>query len=144
MPFTARDVLRRVTITLQDADAVRWTYPELLMWLNDGTREIALMKPNAVGVTINMPLVEGTKQEIPDTAHALLKVVRNVNPETEAGLSVITPIVRQVLDQQMPGWHDSTVIPFAAGYTILAVCWSLSLRSSPCSPASMHTSGCYR
>lgn len=112
MPFTAKDVLKRASTVLQDAGAVRWPLPELLMWLNDATREISLLKPNAVGKTITMPLVEGTRQEIPATAHALLQVVRNMNSVTNEGGQVITPIIRQVLDQQMPGWHDRTVIPF--------------------------------
>lgn len=114
MAFTAKDVISRASIILQDAGAVRWPLPELLTWLNDAAREIAITKPNATAKTVAMELVSGTKQEIPATAHSLLQVVRNVDKTTGVGGKVITPIVRQVLDNQIPGWHDGTALPFAA------------------------------
>lgn len=114
MAFTAKDVLYRASTILQDVGAVRWPYPELLIWLNDGMREIANIKPNATSKTTTMTLIAGTKQEIPATAHSLLEVTRNVNPTTGAGGKAVTPIVRQILDRQIPGWHDSTTLPFSA------------------------------
>ncbi|WP_333826857.1 phage adaptor protein [Pararhodobacter sp.] len=108
MAFTAADVMRKASTILQDAGSVRWPLPELLGWLNDGMREIAILKPTATAATATMDLASGTKQALPDTYHQLLTVVRNVPGR------VITPIVREVLDTQFPGWHDSDVMPFNA------------------------------
>lgn len=112
MAFTAKDVLSRTTTILQDAGAVRWPLSEQLLWLNDATREIAILKPNATAKTVVVPLVAGTKQTIPATAHALIQVTRNVDGANNTPGRVITPIVREVLDAQMPGWHDQTKLPY--------------------------------
>lgn len=108
MPFTAQSVITQAQATLQDAGGVRWLLPELLGYINAGTREIALQKPNATAETITLPLVTGTKQTLPAGYHRLLSVQRNVGNGR-----AITPIVREVLDLQIPGWHNSTTLPFS-------------------------------
>lgn len=113
MAFTAKDVLTRVSTILQDSGAVRWPLPEQLTWLNDATREIAIVKPNATAKTVVISLVSGTKQEIPETAASLIQVTRNITG-TSTGGRVITPIVREVLDRQIPRWHETEFLPFSA------------------------------
>lgn len=118
MAFTAQDVLQKVRTILNDSSSVRWTLPELRMWLNDGLREIALQKPSATAVTATLTLVEGTKQTIPATYHALIQVIRNT---TTGGTPVpgksITPIARETIDTAIPGWHDEAVLPFTIPVT---------------------------
>lgn len=108
MAFTALSVIAQAQATLQDASGVRWLLPELLGYLNAGTREIALQKPNATAETTTMSLVSGTKQTLPAGYHRLLAVQRNVDNGR-----AITPVVREVLDLQIPGWHNTTVLPFS-------------------------------
>lgn len=108
MSFTAADVMRKASTILQDSGSVRWPLPEILGWLNDGMREIAILKPTATATTATIELVEGTKQELPATYHQLLTVVRNVPGR------VITPVIREVMDTQFPGWHDDSVMPFTS------------------------------
>lgn len=113
MAFAAKVVLSKVRTILNDASSVRWALPELRLWLNDGLREIALQKPSATAVTAAIPLVAGTKQEIPAAYHALLQVMRN----TTTGGSpvpgkVITPIARETIDTTIPGWHATAELPF--------------------------------
>jgi hypothetical protein len=107
MAFTAQSVFTLAQRTLQDAGGVRWLLPELLDYLNAGTREIALQKPTATSETVNVQLVEGTKQTLPAGYHKLLSVIRNVT----SGRAV-TPVVREVLDMNIPGWHSTSVLPF--------------------------------
>lgn len=114
MAFTAKDVLTRTTTILQDAGAVRWPLAEQLLWLNDATREIAILKPNATAKTVVISMVSGTKQTIPTTAQALIQVTRNVVGVGNTPGRVITPIVREVLDAHMPGWHDATKLPYGS------------------------------
>lgn len=107
MAFQARDVIRKAQIILQDAGGVRWPPNELLGWLNDGMREIALQKPTATSQTAVITLSEGTKQQVPDGYHKLLSAIRNTGNGR-----VITPIMREILDTQIPGWHSNDVLPF--------------------------------
>ena len=45
MALTVKNILDRVQISLQDTTNIRWTQTELLNYLNDAQREIALLKP---------------------------------------------------------------------------------------------------
>ena len=109
MAFTAKSVIESAQATLQDAGAVRWVLPELLRYINQGTREIALQKPTATAETITVSLVQGTQQGLPSGYHKLLKAISNV-----ANGRAITPAVEEVLNQQIPGWHSIDVLPFNA------------------------------
>lgn len=106
MPFTARSVIQLAQSTLQDATSTRWLLPELLSYINAGIREIALQKPSATSQTTTFSLVAGTQQTIPAGYHRLLSVVRNAQ-----GGRAITSVDRALLDMQIPGWHDTTILP---------------------------------
>lgn len=112
MPVSAKNVLHRCQIILQDAGAVRWPLTELVDWLNDGLKEICLLKPNATSETIHMPLEVGTMQAVPDGYAILIRAWNNCNPNGTPNGNVITPIVHEILDQQKPGWHDGSIVPF--------------------------------
>ncbi len=100
MPVRTSEILNRVAIILQDTTKVRWPDDELLAWLNDGQREIALHKPNSCVKTIDHSLTSGTKQTLPADAISLGKVVRN------SGGPAVRLVTRSVLDDQIPNWHD--------------------------------------
>ena len=51
----------------------------------------------------------GTKQEIPAQYTVLSRVVRNVGNGNGA---IRTMARREILDAQIPGWHDNTTLPF--------------------------------
>jgi hypothetical protein len=108
MAFTARSVIQSAQSTLQDAGAVRWLLPEILGYLNAGVREIALQKPTATAETTVFELTAGTKQTLPPGFHRLLSVIRNVD-----GGRAVTPVVREILDMQIPGWHANENLPFS-------------------------------
>lgn len=106
MAFTAQNVIQTAQATLQDGAGVRWLPTELLNYLNAGVREIALQKPNATAETTTMDLVAGTKQSLPAGYHKLLSAIRNT-----ANNRAILPVVKEVLDIQYPGWHDTGTLP---------------------------------
>lgn len=117
MTKTVKDMMRSARITLNDSANVRWTLPELLIYINDGIREIAFAKPNAVSKTVEINLDQGTYQT--HDFLALIRVTRNLTageaaPGGRAGGTGITAIERHVLDASMPGWQDPTVYPYAA------------------------------
>lgn len=111
MAFTAAKVMARASTILQDAGAVRWTAPEMCDWLNEAQRAIVLAKPNAISGSVTLDLVSGTKQAVPVAYTVLSRVVRNIGA---GGKAIRTMARREILDAQIPGWHDSDTLPFSA------------------------------
>ena len=123
MSVTVQSVIDRVQITLQDTTGVRWPITsELVLWINDAQREIALFKPDASAKNETITLVDGTKQTIPSTGNRLLGVVRNMSDtalNNGVGRRSIRIVEREVLDAQTPDWHDPSVTGDAAHGTIV-------------------------
>lgn len=111
MAVTVQSVIDRVQAVLQDTTGVRWPVTgELVLWVNDAQREIALLKPDASAVNTTVTLVTGTKQEIPSGGNRLLKVVRNMSAASGGtGARAVRLVDLAVLDSQSPSWHDPNV-----------------------------------
>jgi len=116
MAVTVQSVIDRVQAVLQDTTGVRWpVVGELVLWVNDAQREIALLKPDASAVNETITLVTGTKQSIPNTGNRLLKVVRNMSAASNGtGKRAVRLVDIEVLNGQTPDWHDPTVSGDAA------------------------------
>ena len=113
MAFTAQNVLKRVVITLQDANAVRWPTAELVRYLNDGQRDIALVRPDATSTTATLALVAGARQTLPSTGAKLLEIIRNTSGTQRA----IRLTSRVILDAQSPDWYSKTGVTDIRHYT---------------------------
>jgi hypothetical protein len=103
----AVDIIDRAGQILNDTGFVQWTKLELLGYLNDAQRQIALHRPDASSTSASFTTAEGTKQDLPGPALRLIDVVRNT------GGKVITQVSRQILDEHLPDWHETP----AAGAT---------------------------
>ena len=116
MAVTVASVIDKVQETLQDTGGIRWDQSdELLEWLNDAQREIALLKPDATSENTTVTLVTGTKQTIPSDGNRLLRVIRNMSAASSGnGGRAIRLVARDVLDTQTPTWHDPAVTGDAA------------------------------
>ena len=116
MAVTVQSVIDRAQTVLQDTTGVRWpVVAELVLWVNDAQREIALLKPDAAAVNDTITLIAGTKQSIPTGGNRLLKVVRNMSSASNGtGKRAVRLVDREVLDAQTPDWHDPTVAGDAA------------------------------
>jgi len=122
MATTVQSVIDRVQAVLQDTTGVRWpVVGELVLWVNDAQREIALLKPDASAVNETITLVTGTKQSIPTAGNRLLKVVRNMSSAASNGTGkrAVRLVGIEVLDGQSPDWHDPTVTGDAAHTSII-------------------------
>ena len=96
---TVGSILDKAQSVLQDKTAVRWPEEELIEWVNDACREIALIKPDASSRNEIVPLVGGTKQTLPAAALRLLRVVRNVSdPVGGVGGRAIRLVSRELDD----------------------------------------------
>ena len=110
MAVTVASVLEKVESILQDTTNVRWPESELLLWVNDAQREIALMKPDATAVNDTITLATGTKQSIPAGGNRLLRVVRNMSAASNGdGRRSVRLVNREILDAHTPDWHDPNV-----------------------------------
>ena len=121
MTVTVQSVIDRTQVVLQDTTGVRWPIiAELVLWVNDAQREIALIKPDATAVNTTVTLATGTKQEIPAVGNRLLNVVRNMSAASSgAGKRAVRLVEREVLDAQNPNWHDPMVTGGAAHTTVV-------------------------
>lgn len=113
MAFTAQNVLQRVVITLLDPNAIRWPTAELVRYLNDGQRDIALVRPDATSTTATMTLTAGARQTLPSTGAKLLEVIRNTGGNKRA----IRLVNRIILDAQVPNWYNQTGVTEIKHYT---------------------------
>lgn len=97
----ASSILSRASTLLQDTANIRWPQLELLDWLNDGQREVALYKPNACVRNTDVVLAPGTKQSLPADGNSLVDIPRNTNG------AAIRITARGTLDAQVPDWHSA-------------------------------------
>lgn len=115
MPVLASSIIDRAQTIVQDKTGVRWPYAELLDWLNDGQREVAIYKPSATAQNVSLELQQGTLQGIGPGGLALLRVIRNLKTpvgSVRIGSRACRIVSREVLDAQHPGWHDPDVFPY--------------------------------
>jgi hypothetical protein len=121
MAVSVQSVIDRVQTVLQDTTGVRWpVVAELVLWVNDAQREIALMKPDASAVNETITLATGTKQDIPTAGNRLLKVIRNMSAASGGtGKRAVRLVDAEVLNSQSPDWHDPTVTGDAAHTNIV-------------------------
>lgn len=119
MAVAVNTLVARAQTILQDAAGIRWSATELVGWLNDAQREIALLKPDATAATVTMAMAVGTKQSIPTGGNRLLRVIRNMTALDGTGGRSIRPVEREALDSAVPDWHSATVTGDAAHGTVV-------------------------
>ena len=101
------NLVSRAATLIQDATNIRWPTSELIDWLNDGQREIVLLKPQASVKNESVALTTGaTKQTIPAAGVMLIDVARNMGAAGSTPGDAIRVTSREVLDAQKPTWHS--------------------------------------
>lgn len=111
----ASDIINRARIVLNDADGIRWLDNELLGWINDGQRVIALVRPDSCVANSVVTLTAGTKQSLPADGLRLLDVVRNIKADG-TGDRTVRHVDRDVLDTQNVNWHSETGTSLVKNY----------------------------
>ena len=105
MAITVQALLANAASLLQDTTNVRWTAAQLLVWLNDGQRELVLLKPDAYVKSTATILVAGTKQTIPTDGIYLVDIPRYLGTDGITPTNSVKSISREILDNQVPDWH---------------------------------------
>lgn len=101
-------MISSAAFVLADESAVRWTSVEMLGWLNDAQREIAIAQPEASAVIANITLVAGTKQTLPAGAIALARVIRNMGSGGATPGVIPRMVMQSLMDTHRPSWHSDT------------------------------------
>lgn len=112
MTIYASDIMSRASRIILDETHVRWPLAELRLWLNDGLREISLVKPTAISASVIFTLTAGTYQKLPSNYTSIIRVTRNLKTNVaspRAGGRAVRVVDRVVMDSQLPDWHDSTI-----------------------------------
>ena len=103
MALTAKNIIDRASMIIQDLTNVRWPLSELVNWINDARREIAVVRPDIYSeVKSDFSCTSGAKQTLPTGGLRLMDVPRN------ASGPAITVTNRGFLDQQNPAWQQMT------------------------------------
>ena len=115
MALWVRGVFERFGILMQDELAVRWPlHPHRVRYINDAMKALALHKPSATTQTRILWLQSGSRQQIPDAANQVMRVIRNVangNNDEVIGKHAVTPVSRIDMDLHVPDWSDPSVFP---------------------------------
>lgn len=104
MTTTAQSIIKRAATVLKDKTGVRWPADELVEWLIDFERELAVFRPDAYATVEPLELVAGHQQTLPDTCARLIDI-----PANAAGARMpISKAERAELDAIEPGWRGAT------------------------------------
>ena len=114
----ASAVIERVAETLQDQSGVTWTEAQLVAWLNDAQRTVALVRPDASSVTGQLALQLGTKQALPANGLRLLTLIRNLGTDGATPGAAIRLVDRGTLDTVTPNWHSAKASTAIAEYAV--------------------------
>lgn len=100
----AKDFVQRFMDATLDQANVRWKATEVVRYINDGQRDIAIYRPDAFSLSGELETVPGTRQELPAGDVKVLRFVRN-----EVGTKRALKIVAQdELDAIDSNWHNTT------------------------------------
>ena len=96
---TAKTIIDRAAILLQDTDNTRWTRAELLDWTNEAQQFVVSVKPGSNTMVANVLLASGTRQSLPIDGASLIDIQRNVSGHA------VRIVARDALDSLLPNWH---------------------------------------
>lgn len=100
MAQTAKNIVDRASMVIQDLTNVRWPLAELIDWLNDSRRELAVVRPDIYSTMESKTLDAGAKQSLPSGGLRLMDIPRNTDGPA------VTVTQRGFLDQQNPAWQE--------------------------------------
>lgn len=104
---TAKSIIDKAAILLQDIANTRHTRTELLGWLNDARRQIVMHKPSFHNQVTSVQLKPGTHQHLPDDGYMLLGISHNMGTDGITPGPSIRIISREVLDSHQLNWHQA-------------------------------------
>ena len=97
----------------------RWGDPELILYFNDGCREIARLRPEVTATLVDIPLVAGAVQSLPAGYLMMLEGICNQDPSTGNAVGrVIRRVKRSTLDTESPDWMSAAPAAVVRRYVV--------------------------
>ncbi len=105
---TAQELIDDVESILQDEGNDHWSAAFHLQMLNNGMKEICLVKPDAYVIDTAIQLVAGISQSLPASGFQLLDILCNMGTDGSTPGDAVKLIDREILDAMIPGWPAAT------------------------------------
>lgn len=102
---TAGEIAARVSKTLFDEAHGRWAETEIIGYVSDAQREVALLKPSAYTLNSSIQLEPGTTQSLPANGALLIDVLSSMGADGLTPGQSVTQIDRTVLESVRPNWR---------------------------------------
>lgn len=103
---TARDIIDRAAILLEDTGNVTYTRSELLGWVNEALGQVVLYAPGSLPRSVAVDLVAGTRQALPADTIVLIDVLRNLDKlNGDQPRQAVRIVTREALDNGPFDWH---------------------------------------
>jgi hypothetical protein len=105
----AKTIIDKASLLLADASQSFWLLSELLSWLNDGQRDIAVTIPQANIKNSAVQLVAGVKQALPSDGILLMDMPYNLGMAGTVIGTTINHVPKEIMLKRIPGW--TTTLP---------------------------------
>ena len=102
MSVALTDLFSQVKTELQDADAIRWTVPELIAYYNEALVITVTERPDTNAQTATFTPVAGALQTLPATALGFIDVAGNSTGKKKN----ITRVEKSQIDAVNPNWQS--------------------------------------
>ena len=101
------DLVSKAQTLLQDATGTRWSGTELQGWLNDGYREIVVLRPDANTLIGEFTCAAGPRQNITTVFPSAIRVMEVIrNTATGSTKSRVRLATRKSVDGVRPTWYS--------------------------------------
>ena len=114
--LTAGSIISKAVLQLNDMSSVRWTRAELLTWLSDAQRTMALAVPQATATLGLVTTVAGVKQSIPSDGWILLRANRNMGSSGTTPGRILQLVTHEDLTKNNPTWDGDAATGIATVY----------------------------
>jgi hypothetical protein len=103
----ASKIIDRAGLLLSDTEGRRWPRETLLDFVNEGIRQVVLVRPDAAARVEVVQLSPGTRQSLPAGGLRLLDVIRNMGPDGASPGPAVRLAEKAALDAADAGWHGA-------------------------------------
>ena len=115
MATTIQQIADEAWVTLGDtngANGVRWKSAEIIAGVNEGSREVVVLRPDAYPLTQKVTPAADTRQTLAGCGITngirVLRVLRNWNLAGSTVGTAITRMNMSQLDNERPAWHSDS------------------------------------
>jgi hypothetical protein len=116
MAYTVQNLIDRVSADLHDTRATRrWTDEAIIDFVNDGSTEIMMIRPESTSDVVDFATVVGVRQELAETSYRLLDILHNGTIAIPGG--AVRQVDLEELDSYTPNWRTATATATALEFT---------------------------